>query len=243
MNHHLNMPRMACRSRNQMSGFCAASLLMSSFFISGCVGKEPQAVASMESLGNAPLQLTSELTHGGYMTTSASSSMLLSDVPIQVLQSGECQRAQVVHLQLLWKPRPGMTSVSANGTNVVIRYIIINEDEVGVYAGGGFAWPSGDIGSSPIRLNLIGSSLVLTDHTEGFIDIMSPAKLTGSFTAPFDPIFTLQMRQAVSQIVTNAVGSGRWVRAPEHDAFNLALLYPGQLREASDETSLIEQWD
>ena len=55
------------------------------------------------------------------------------------------------------------------------------------------------------------ASLALQESTPGFVDLLSPSKLTGTFSAQRDDKRARQLYFAVSQLVTNALGRTRYV--------------------------------
>ncbi len=144
---------------------------------------------------------------------STETSFFLSDVPLTQILSGQVSEGLVVHLDLLWVPQPGITSMDSQATNASIRYIVIANGEVGVYGGAGFALPLGQVGQNSLTISLRDASLTLLDSTEGFRDLLSPARLWGTFTATRDERRARQIHHAVSQIVSNALGRTRFVRA------------------------------
>jgi hypothetical protein len=123
---------------------------------------------------------------------------------------------------MLWEPRPGMTPIEPTTTNISIRLVVFAEGEVGLYGGGGFAWPRGKPEDGSMGLLITGSNLSLIARTKGFVDLMSPAQMLGTVTATMDEAQANTIRRAASQAVTNALGTVRWVRA-EGDAPMLAL--------------------
>ncbi len=101
--------------------------------------------------------------------------------------------------------------MDSSATNVSIRYIVFAVGEVGIYGGAGFAMPHGTIGEGTVSLSLRDASLTLLDSTDGFVDLLSPARLTGKLTANLDRNQSQRMAWAVNQIVTNALGYTRLV--------------------------------
>ena len=81
-----------------------------------------------------------------------------------------------------------------------------------MYGGAGFALPAGTAGASTMSLELRDASLTLLDSTDGFIDLLSPARLTGRVTAHLSEKRARQLRYAVSQLVTDALGRSSFVR-------------------------------
>jgi hypothetical protein len=133
-------------------------------------------------------------------------------VPIDKLQAGDFTDAQIIHVQLMWIPKAGSTPVSKNSTNLVIRYIVLIDGEVGIYGGGGFAWPRGTPGKTGLGLDVTGSNLALLHSTNGFKDLLSPAALRGWVGGPLNSELMNRFRNTTSQIVTDRLGKPMWIR-------------------------------
>ena len=140
---------------------------------------------------------------------------MLSDVGLDQLLSGKFSRGHVVRVDLLWLPKPGATPMDASATNASIRYVIVADGELGVYAGAGFAMPKGDAGEGrALTVRLRDGSLELLESTDGFVDLLTPASLTGTFTATHNDPRTRQLSAAIRRLVTKAIGRKRAVSAP-----------------------------
>jgi hypothetical protein len=180
--------------------------------VAGCTAGGPPGSLRAESLGTNPVVLP-----GNYVTAiyadhdSTQTSFFLADVPISEILSGEVTRGSVVHLDLLWVPQAGSTPMDSSATNVSIRLVVFADGELGVYGGAGFALPKGKAGADTMGLELRDASLTLLESTERFVDLLSPARLTGRVTARLNEQRTRQMRYAVNQLVTNALGRSRFV--------------------------------
>ena len=70
-----------------------------------------------------------------------------------------------------------------------------------------------------MSLSLRDASLMLLDSTDGFIDLLSPARLTGKLTAGLDRKQSQRMAWALNQIVTNALGYTRLVEKETRSLF------------------------
>jgi hypothetical protein len=189
-------------------GPCLAGLLAAT----GCVGGRPGGSLEARSLGPEPVVLRGHFATAYYTDQAGpETTLFFSDVPFDDLVHGRLDHGHVVRLDLLWVPLAGETPVDRSAANVSIRYVVIADGEVGVYAGAGFAWPRGAAGDRTLGINMVGGSLTLLEHSEGFRDLLSPAEVTGEVTALLDQRRTRQMRYAVSQIVTNALNRTRLV--------------------------------
>ena len=184
----------------------------------------PDGVGTMEarSLGEEPVALPGDYVEAFYLhDPDSETSFMLSDVPLESLIEGTTTpltppTGQILHLELLWLPKPGATPMDRSATNVSIRYVVMSGGEIGIYGGAGFAAPRGKPGKRRLRMTLRDASLTLLDSTEGFRDVLGPTKLTGTFTAVHDPRRCRQLHYAISQIVTNALGRSRFVSAISH---------------------------
>jgi hypothetical protein len=211
-------------------------------FASGCAGwpayvmSPDGAEIRVEGLGESPVRVDGLLPHGAYGSTPSEETAFAGDVPLESLAAGGVKEAQFLHAELIWVPDAGRTPIGPNVTNVVLRYVIVANGEVGLYGGAGFAWPRGTIGSGPLSLVIVGSSMTLLARTDGFVDLLSPAQLTGTVWVPFAPDKARVYRRGVSQLVTDALGVSRWVDGggqPLTTAEVLALALPEQTGDAA----------
>ena len=193
--------------------------------LGACTTILPPQPLRMESLGDRPIYLSTDYVIAFYGEHQATeTSFLLADVTTAQLLSGEISRGQIVHVNLLWLPEAGSTPMDASATNASVRYVVVADGEVGVYGGTGFALPMGDTGEPELSVLFKDASLTLLDSTDGFVDLLSPARLTGTFTAKLNPSRTRQLRFALSQFVTNALGHSRLVDATEPSRSSSSLL-------------------
>lgn len=201
----------------------AALLVTPLLAISGCAGWFDYAFAPdgaavrIEGLGEQPAAIDAELPHGSYATTDTDQSMYLSDVPLETLLTGEVRNGQFLHAQLLWFPKPGETPVDPEATNVTLRFVVVSEGEMGIYGGAGFAWPRGTPGETSLTLVVTGSSLSLLAKTDRFVDLLTPAELVGTISAPPNDETTRRFRRGLSQLVTNTFNASKWVGRDRHD--------------------------
>jgi len=140
-------------------------------------------------------------------------SFFLTDIPLEDLVASYPSDGQVIHVELLWAPKPGATPMDASATNASIRYVIVADGEVGLYGGAGFAMPEGTLGRDSLTMALRDASVRLLESTPGFNDPLSPARITGTFTARHDPLLARKLHRALTQMVTNALGKPTYVRA------------------------------
>ena len=179
----------------------------------GCAPNHPSGTVSILAQSAEPVMLETSFGYGCYSVEEADTELILSTVPLKDLQSGNFKQAQVIHAQLLWVPRAGYTPVNNDATNLVIRHVVLVDEEVGIYGGGGFAWPKGTPGKTGLGLDITGSNLALLESTKGFRDLLSPAVLKGWIAGPLDSETFIRYRNTISQIVTDRVGRTLWVDA------------------------------
>lgn len=167
-----------------------------------------------QSLGRDPAVLYGKFKHVYFShDVKDSTSFMLSDAPVEDLLNGRVQNGQLLHVRLLWMPVAGSTPVKSTATNASIRFVVIAGGEVGIYSGAGFAMPDSDLTGNRASLSLYDATLQLQDATSGFRDLLSPAQMSGSFTARRDDDMTRQLQRAASQLATNALEKTRFVLA------------------------------
>lgn len=217
-----NAMRRPSALQDRAPGWIAAALAV--IAIAGCGTVGHVGTLELTSLGGTSRTLRTSFGTGTYAQEAAQSSFILTDVDFAQIEAGEPAFGYVLHVNLLWVPKAGRTAIDPTATNTSIRLLVLAGDELGVYGGGGFAWPGGELGEPEFSLELVGSNLSLIACTAGFQDLMSPASLTGTLTATLDDAATRRMRRSASQYVTNATRSVRWVKTTEGDAPHALLL-------------------
>ena len=165
-------------------------------------------------LTDNPVKVTTTPGEAWYAIEPAQVSYYASDIPLDQLAAGGKLNGQVVNVQVIWEPKPGMTPLEPTTTDATIRLVVFAEGEVGVYGGGGFAWLRGKPEDGDMGLLITGSNLSLLARTKGFVDLLSPAEMLGTVQGRLDEARAGAIRRAASQAVTNALGSVRWVQAP-----------------------------
>lgn len=192
-----------------------AAVVLAVISLAGCGRSGVVGSLQVESASDDPVMLRGTFHTAVYANDPyAETSFILLDVPVDEFFDGAARRASIVHLTLLWRPKPGATPMDASATNVSIRYVVLADGEVGVYGGGGFAVPRGSLKGDRVTVELEDGSLGLLESTDGFVDLLTRARIHGRFTATLDPERTWKLRYAVSQLVTNALGRTRHVQVP-----------------------------
>ncbi len=169
-----------------------------------------------------PIKLPFEPKQCVYTVEPAQTTFFLSDFTPDELAAGGDLTGQVINIQLLWEPRPGYTPLDPTTTNVSIRLLVFSNGEVGMYGGGGFAWPRGTAGETNMQLRMTGSNLSLIAKTKGFVDLLSPGEMLGSVDATFNEQAAIVLRRTASQLISNKLGVVRWVDSAPMSDLNLA---------------------
>ena len=140
------------------------------------------------------------------------SSLWLSDLTLEEIESGDVDQGMILHIELLFPPLPGSTPIDASATNLSIRCIVISGGELGIYEGGGFGYPIGTHEDGAMSLRIEPSGMVLGSHTDGFVDLLSPAELTAVYSGACDTAIAEVYADSVNQLVTNAMGRTLYVK-------------------------------
>jgi len=168
------------------------------------------SVKRVDGGGHLTMHVATQLcTSDPYVHTS----LWLSDLTLDELASGQLESGQILHVEMLFPPMPGETPIDPDATNLSIRYILISNGEVGIYEGGGFGYPIGGHEHGMMSLRVEPSGLVLTESTDGFVDLLSPALLTAVFTGDCDDAAGHRFADGVDQFVTNTFGRTMYVHA------------------------------
>jgi hypothetical protein len=181
--------------------------------VAGCNGGPMRGSFRAMSLGGETVYLDGECGFAYYGDPAApETSYILASVPLEQMRRGEVTDGLIIRIDLLWQPAAGKTPMDMSATNVSIQYIVFAGGEVGVYGGAGFALPASPPGGRPSTLTLWDASMELLDSTDGFVDLLSPARLTGRFTAHHDAERARQIRHEASTLVSQALGRHRIVK-------------------------------
>ncbi|MEX0776740.1 MAG: hypothetical protein WD042_13640 [Phycisphaeraceae bacterium] len=123
---------------------------------------------------------------------------------------------QAVTLRMFWEPRAGRTPIDQDATNATIHYVIFageGDREAGVYSGAGFVYPKDKPGGAGLSAGVWQASLIMTDRSEMFDDLLGQAKLKGTFTARRDDLATSQMIDHLNRLITQRLQYPRVVQA------------------------------
>lgn len=92
----------------------------------------------------------------------------------------------LMHVHMFLKPMPGKTPIDRTACSAAIRYAVLAHGSIGLYGGGGFMVPAGSIGKDRFGGSLRDANLRLVAATDGFNDLLSPARCNASFRARLD---------------------------------------------------------
>ncbi|MFM9170094.1 MAG: hypothetical protein ACKOTD_08240, partial [Phycisphaerales bacterium] len=152
----------------------------------GCAGCSIEAGGTVDAVGagDTAIRLSSQFETGTFAIEPAQTTVVFSDIPYEDLARGTARNGRFLHVEVLWRPRPGKTPIEPSSTNLSIRFVVVSNGEVGVYVGGGFGFiRAGRAGDGKIEVDITGSSISLVDKTPGFVDLLSPAEMTGTLGA------------------------------------------------------------
>jgi len=221
------------RTIGRLAGPLLAGILIAATLTSlgGC--RWPVRARSMELVaeGHVPARLRADYSEAYFFEGPTHTSIYLSEIPFAELAKGATASppltGQVLHIEILWIPKAGRTPLESTATNATIRQIVLVENEIGIYGGAGFVWPHSAPGSRNARMTVRDASMALLESSDGFVDRFTPANLRGTFTARRSETQTLRLRQAISQIVTDAFQESRFVDLGEIDEAEVLALLSG----------------
>lgn len=189
--------------------------------LAGCQTDRTVGQLRAVSLREPPTRLDVRFGEAVYrLQPEGETSFMLSSASFESLRDENVDNAQIMHISLLWQPKAGATPMDPTATNAAVRWVIVARGEVGIYAGAGFATISGSPGDDAISVTLRDTTVRQLDATAGFNDLLTPARLTGSFTATRNEAQARRLRLAASQFVTNVFGETKYVNADDRPVTN-----------------------
>jgi hypothetical protein len=93
---------------------------------------------------------------------------------------------QVATMRVFWRPKGGVTTLSASGINTTFRYVVMTPDAFGLYEGAGFVRLHSKNGDGKFNATVSGGDLRLTQSSDNFVDTLGRAHITGGFSAIHD---------------------------------------------------------
>jgi hypothetical protein len=92
----------------------------------------------------------------------------------------------LVHVHMFLRPMAGETPIAVEACSFTVRQAIFTGREIGIYGGGGFLTPGGDLGSARLKARFRGATLRLIHATAAFEDRLGPSEMKGEFEAVRD---------------------------------------------------------
>ena len=168
-------------------------------------------LTAFNAVDDAPARLTIDAHTSAYIAVDQAEASFLvqSAAAAHTAEYNEPGRTmqQTVRVTMLWRPRAGATPMDATATNASLHWIVRVDDEVGVYAGAGYALVQGHLGRGDVSVRVTNGSLRLVAATDGFRDPVTPATVTGSFTAEYDPALYAELLSDARDMLTQQLGN------------------------------------
>ena len=121
----------------------------------------------------------------------------MTDIPLELLESGEFQDGLILHFQVLWTPLAGKTPLASTSTNLSIKLFIVSDGEVGIYGGGGYCWLSGNP-EDGMTLYIEDATIAIQTQGDRFADLLTPATMLGKVHSIADPMTAHQIANAAA---------------------------------------------
>lgn len=145
-----------------------------------------------------------------------------NSITIVLFEGPAHQPAQAAIIRMFWRPQAASTPLDETATNATVQYIIFADgslepspggDEVGLYSGAGFVYPSTRPGRGRLVAGLWEATLRVTAASEGFEDRLGEAQLKGRFTAQRDDDAASRALRRLNVLVSERLGYPRLVKA------------------------------
>lgn len=193
----------------------ACSLAACLCLLGGCASPSSLVVRGQATAGGGPVQLAGDFQAGWYrkLDDNAATFVLLDGPPERPRQAAV--------IELFWRPRSGLTPVDPAATNMTVTHLVFaqrarelgraagDRGELGVYTGAGFLFPRKDLGARTLVAGVWDASLRLETRSEGFVDLLGLASMTGSFTATRDDARVEELLRLLSLEVRERLGFPR----------------------------------
>ncbi len=113
---------------------------------------------------------------------------------------------RVMHIQMFWQPRAAKTPLDPSATNATVRLVEFQDDQVGVYGGGGHLWPRTTAGKAQWSARLRNATLRPMHRSRGFVDDLGNAVAEGAVNAHRDEQRTLELLTRYEQMIEDRLG-------------------------------------
>lgn len=120
---------------------------------------------------------------------------------------------QAITLRLRWRPIAAKTPITPNATNMMMRYMVFDDEQnqVGVYTGAGYLYLDSDPGADRLALRIWQATLRLADHSSTFSDKLIEAQFHGQIIARRDDEQVTSTLLQLNVLVTKRLGYPRFV--------------------------------
>lgn len=194
--------------RCQFAGL-ALAISVSMTMLAGCqTGRGGEGALAVRSQADQGKVLA-----GGFDTVVYKTEGDLDTATLLLLEGPIENPTQAVTVRMFWKPKAGRTPISRQATNATVHYVIFAGEEVGIYSGAGFVFPSGKPGKGTLKFSVWDANLVLSDRTNRFSDRLGPALVRGSVVAKLDEAKASALLNDLNRLIRQRLGSPRLVQA------------------------------
>lgn len=216
LNSHLSLahPRPVGSIGIMILGMTVALLFTTS--LTGC----SSSVFSWFSDGGGNIQTTSHMNSGVQIDSGFTQGVYRLDDSNHltlVLMDGDGDLAhatQAAILRMHWKPRAGRTPLDENASNATIQYLILSgtqHQEVGIYSGAGYFFPVDTPGDEFLAGNLLQATVLMTDRSANFVDLLGQANMQGSLSARLDHDATERLVRQLTKLASEKLAYPRLV--------------------------------
>lgn len=125
----------------------------------------------------------------------------------------EVRVAQLLHINMFWRPRPGTTPAESTQTDATIIYCLIRGRDLITYEGAGFIYFKRSRDGATIEGRIESSNLTPTRRVNEDLDLFGPCRVVGSFIAHNDRkrvvsvIKALRRRLSSASPISSTVGA------------------------------------
>jgi hypothetical protein len=129
----------------------------------------------------------------------------------------------ILHIHYFLVPSPGNTPIDDTACNVTIRHVIFAPHSgassgsdpaphepfqaFGIYGGGGFFYPSGEVGDATFGGSMHEGTHRLLHASQGFIDLLGPSAIDGDFEAVRDDGAAAAIQTRIDQFMRRTQAS------------------------------------
>lgn len=185
---------LARRAFPAVRGLVCAAVLLGIAALPGCYAR-PTGSLTVTSLDEQSV-FAPALTTLAYLPIDPSTAeVYLSDIPAPRFadpkDTFDSASGSIVHIHLFLIPSAGDTPIDSTACNVTLRHLVLAQapgggQALGLYGGGGFVLPWGDVGDKRIAGSIDQATHRLLRATPNFKDRLGPGSVVGGFDTPRD---------------------------------------------------------